>query len=199
MNIQLLYKEKSFLNHQFPTITALNDPPSVFEGMIRCEKGEVKNLAQDKIWPFTEYVDWHRFRLELPKEYPLKPPVITWLTDISHPNIVTNIPGAVCASIIGEAWRPNLRLVSVVNALYYLLSDPNPLNVFDDPKCLKSAEICRKYGFPKSSAGKKQEESEKLFRFNIMPVPEPTHIEKPNDTIHFTVLGRENESKFPNR
>ena len=199
MNIQLLYKEKSFLNHQFPTITALNDPPSVFEGMIRCEKGEVKKLSQDKIWPFTEYTNWHRFRLELPKEYPLKPPVITWLTDISHPNIVANIPGAVCASIIGEAWRPNLRLASVVNALYYILSDPNPLNVFDNPECLKSAEICRKYGFPKRSAGKKQEESEKFVRFNMMPVPEPTHIEQLSDTIHFTILGRKNEGKFTNR
>jgi len=145
MNLSLLYKEKSFLNHQFPTIKAIKDPPTAFEGMIRCEKGEVRKLAQDKVWPFTDYIEWHRFRLDLPKEYPLKPPIITWLTDISHPNIVVNIPGAVCNSILGEEWKPTLKLASVVNALYYLLSDPNPNNVFDDPKCLKAAEICRKF------------------------------------------------------
>jgi hypothetical protein len=42
VNIPLLYKEKTFTNHQFPTVTALNDPPTQYEGMLRCEKGEVK-------------------------------------------------------------------------------------------------------------------------------------------------------------
>ena len=193
MNIQLLYKEKSFMNHQFPMITAMNDPPTVFEGMIRCEKGEVKKLAKEQIWPFIEYANWHRFRLELPKEYPLKPPVVTWLTEISHPNIVTDIPGAVCASIIGEAWKPNLKLVSVVNALYYLLSEPNPLNVFDNPKCMKAAEACRKHGFPKRSNTKKSKDSRNVVRFNIMPVPDPSHVERSEDTVHFTILDKRNE------
>ena len=188
MNLSLLYKEKSFLNHQFPTIKATKDPPTVYEGMIRCEKGQVKKLAQKEIWPFTIYIDWHRFRLDLPKEYPLKPPIVTWLTDISHPNIVTNIPGAVCNSIVGEEWKPNLKLVSVVNALYYLLSDPNPDNVFDDPKCLKAAEICRKYGFPKRRVQKKIKEN-KVSRFNILPVPRPSEMRSSGETTRFIVLG----------
>ncbi|MEM4251241.1 MAG: hypothetical protein QW828_05370, partial [Candidatus Bathyarchaeia archaeon] len=66
MNIPQLYREKDFLNHQFPMVTAVNDPPTIFEGMLRCEKGEVKQLAEQRIWPFTEYVQWQRFRLELP-------------------------------------------------------------------------------------------------------------------------------------
>ena len=194
MNLSLLYKEKSFLNHQFPTIKAINDPPTAYEGMIRCEKGEVKRLAQEKVWPFTNYVDWHRFRLDLPKEYPLKPPIVTWLTEISHPNIVTNIPGAVCNSIVGEEWKPSLKLVSVVNVLYYLLSDPNPNNVFDDPKCLKAAEICRKYSFPKRRIQKKAEEN-KVSRFNIMPVPRPSEAKDSGETVQFIVLGKKKEEK----
>ncbi|MCK5603366.1 hypothetical protein KAR91_15890 [Candidatus Pacearchaeota archaeon] len=192
MNFSLLYKEKSFLNHQFPTIKATKDPPTAYEGMIRCEKGEVKKLAQKKIWPFTDYIDWHRFRLDLPKEYPLKPPIVTWLTDISHPNIVTDIPGAVCNSVLGEEWKPNLKLVSVVNALYYLLSDPNPNNVFDDPKCLKAAEICRKNGFPKWRVQKKTEES-KASRFNILPVPRPSEKGGSGEITKFIILGKREE------
>ncbi|MBS7650984.1 MAG: ubiquitin-conjugating enzyme E2 [Candidatus Bathyarchaeia archaeon] len=188
MNIPLLYKEKSFLNHQFPTVAALNDPPTIYEGMLRCEKGEVKRLADKKIWPFTEYVQWQRFRFELPPEYPLKPPLVTWLTEIGHPNIVPNIPGAVCVSIIGENWRPNLKLVSVVNALYYLLSDPNPNNVFDHPKCLEAAKICREHGFPKMRRNLGAHESD-TAKFNIIPVPAVSGQKtQTGDIVKFTIL-----------
>ena len=193
MNIPLLYKEKNFTNHQFPTVTALNDPPTVYEGMLRCEKGEVKTLAEKEIWPFTEYVDWNRFRLELPEEYPLKPPKAMWLSEVSHPNIVPKIMNAVCVSILGENWRPDLKLVSVVNALYYLLSDPNPDNVFDHPNCLKAASVCRSYGFPKMTKRKTAMQQGDLLRFNIVPIPQarPRESTPPGDVIHFRILDRE--------
>ncbi len=171
MNLPLLYEEKSFVNHQFPMVTSLADPPTLYEGLVRCEKGEVKDLAEQKVWPFTEYVNWHRYRLELLNEYPLKPPVVTWLTEISHPNIVPNIPGAVCVSVLGEAWRPDLKIVSVINSLYFLLSDPNPNNVFDHPKCIESAKVCRNHGFPTRGAQRKPPESSDILRFNIIPLP----------------------------
>jgi len=192
VNIPLLYKEKNFTNHQFPTVMALNDPPTSYEGMLRCEKGDVKTLAEKKIWPFTEYIDWNRFRLDLPDEYPLKPPVATWLSDISHPNIVPKTRNAVCVSILGENWRPDLKLVSVVNALYYLLSDPNPDNVFDHPSCLKAASVCRSYGFPKMTKHKTSTQND-VVRFTIVPVPH--HPEKesgpPGDVIRFRIPERE--------
>ena len=193
MNIPLLYKEKNFTNHQFPTVTALNDPPTEYEGMLRCEKGEVKTLAEKEIWPFTEYVDWNRFRLELPEEYPLKPPKAMWLSEVSHPNIVPKVMNAVCVSILGENWRPDLKLVSVVNALYYLLSDPNPDNVFDHPNCLKAADVCRSYGFPKMTKRKTAMQQDDLLRFNIVPIPQarPRESTPPGDVIHFRILDRE--------
>lgn len=193
MNIPLLYKEKNFTNHQFPTVVALNDPPTTYEGMLRCEKGPVKALAEKKIWPFTEYTDWNRFRLELPEEYPLKPPTATWLSDISHPNIVPKVMNAVCVSILGENWRPDLKLVSVVNALYYLLSDPNPDNVFDHPNCLRAANICRSHGFPKMAKRKTPAQQNDLVRFNIVPIPQPPSKgqEPPGDVIRFRIPERE--------
>jgi hypothetical protein len=192
VNIPLLYKEKNFTNHQFPTVTALNDPPTTYEGMLRCEKGHVKTLAEKEIWPFTEYVDWNRFRLELPDDYPLKPPRAMWLSDISHPNIVPKVMNAVCVSILGENWRPDLKLVSVVNALYYLLSDPNPDNVFDHPNCLKAASVCRSYGFPRMTK-RKAAQPDDLLRFNIVPIPQarPREPTPPGDVIRFRILDRE--------
>lgn len=197
MNISLLYKEKNFVNHQFPTVTALNDPPTTYEGMLRCEKGDVKSLADKKIWPFTEYADWNRFKLQLPEEYPLKPPTAMWLTDISHPNIVPKVLNAVCVSILGENWRPDLKLVSVVNALYYLLSDPNPENVFDHPNCLKSASVCRSYGFPRMTKRKPGTKESDIVRFNIVPIPEipQTRRESPDDVIRFRILDRERKER----
>ncbi len=192
MDIPLLLKEKSLLNHQFPTVTALNDPPTQFEGLIRCEKGEVKKLSEKGVWPFTDYTNWHRFRLDLPNEYPLKPPVATWLTEISHPNIVPKIPNAVCVSVLGEKWDPRLKLISVVNSLHYLLTDPNPQNVFDNPGALKAASVCRSYGFPKMATGKPKKETDDIVRFNIVPVPRtPVMPSSPGDVIRFNIPGRD--------
>jgi hypothetical protein len=193
VNIPLLYKEKNFTNHQFPTVMALNDPPTTYEGMLRCEKGDVKALADKSVWPFTEYADWNRFRLELSDEYPTKPPKAMWLSDISHPNIVPKVMNAVCVSILGENWRPDLKLVSVVNALYYLLSDPNPDNVFDHPNCLKAASVCRSYGFPKMVKRKTTIQEADLLRFNIVPIPQAPRRETtaPGDVIRFRILDRE--------
>lgn len=194
MDVPLLLKEKSLLNHQFPTVTAINDPPTQFEGLLRCEKGEVKKLSEKGVWPFTEYTDWHRFRLDIPNEYPLKPPVATWLTEISHPNIVTKIPNAVCVSVLGEKWDPRLKLISVVNALHYLLTDPNPKNVFDHPSALKAAEVCRSYGFPKmANQGPKKEDAGDIVHFNIVPVPRfATTPAFAGDLLRFNIPGRKN-------
>ncbi|MEM2340454.1 MAG: ubiquitin-conjugating enzyme E2 [Candidatus Bathyarchaeia archaeon] len=169
MDYALIYKEKSILNHQFPTVSAIGDPPVAYEGLLRCEKGPVKRLAEKGKWPFVEYVKWNKFRMELPMEYPLKPPTVTWLTEIPHPNIVPGIPGAVCVSVLGEGWNPKLGLVTVVNSLSYLLTDPNPESVFDHPICLKAANVCRSYGFPRMAPGSGKE----VVRFNIVPIPRP--------------------------
>jgi hypothetical protein len=193
LDISVLYREKSLLNHQFPTITAINDPPTQFEGLIRCEKGDVKRLAEQGVWPFTEYADWNRFRLDLASEYPLKPPVATWLTEISHPNIVPNIPNAVCVSILGNKWDPRLKLISVVNSLHYLLTDPNPQNVFDHPRALKAANVCRSYGFPKMANTKKNEPVNDTVRFNIVPIPRvQSKPSAPSDIVRFRIAGRRN-------
>ena len=86
-------------------------------------------------------------------------------------------------------------IVSVINALYYLLADPNPNNVFDDPKCLEVAKICKKNGFPLYKIDEKEGKEEKeegsdTFRFNIVPIPQTSSIESPaqlDDIVRFRV------------
>ncbi|MEM2225776.1 MAG: hypothetical protein QXY42_00220, partial [Candidatus Bathyarchaeia archaeon] len=51
----------------------------------------------------------------------------------------------------------------------YLLTDPNPESVFDHPICLKAANVCRSYGFPRMAPGSGKE----VVRFNIVPIPRP--------------------------
>jgi hypothetical protein len=193
LDVSVLYKEKTLLNHQFPTITAVNDPPTQFEGLIRCEKGEVNKLSEKGVWPFTEYTSWNRFRLDLPPEYPLKPPVATWLTEISHPNIVPNIPNAVCVSVLGEKWDPRLKLISVVNALHYLLTDPNPQSVFDNPRALKAANVCRSYHFPKmANTAPQKNTGDDTVHFRVVPIPRISMAPSgPGDIVKFTIPGRE--------
>jgi hypothetical protein len=125
----------------------------------------------------------------------------TWLTDISHPNIVPNIPNAVCVSILGEKWDPRLKLISVVNALHYLLTDPNPQSVFDHPRALKAANVCRSYGFPKMAKSKTEKsdtgDNEDVMRFSIVPIPRLAIAQsRPGDIVRFSIPGREHRASF---
>ena len=147
MDEKALEAEYKFLKDQFPLVSMIE--PTLYRGMIRCERGIVKEYAKQKVWPFTEYVKWQTFELELAPSHPFKPPVCTWKTDIPHPNIIPNQKGQVCVSVLGEGWTPKTKLAAVVNALSFLLSDPNPDSTYPFPACINSAKICKKYGFPK--------------------------------------------------
>lgn len=210
-DLRTLMREKEFLKHQFPAVTAMNDPPTTYEGILRCEKGPVKELADDGVWPFVEYVRWQRYRLEIPQEYPIKPPVATWLTEIAHPNIVPHTLGAVCVSVLGDKWRPNLKLTAVINSLHYLLVDPNPESVFNHPRCLKAARVCREHGFPRKGRidaqrcdilhfrilgenGEATTSEGDIVHFNIIPVPQEPKEREGGDILHFKIpRGREAE------
>lgn len=68
--------------------------------------------------------------LDLPTDYPFKPPVAKFITRIYHPNITNDAVGNICLSILKpDAWKPSTRLSAVLEAVRNLLVEPQP----DDP------------------------------------------------------------------
>ena len=73
-----------------------------------------------------------RFRLSinLPKDYPFKPPKIKFISIIYHPN-VSKTGGNICLDILSSKWSPALNITKVLLSISSLLSEPNasdPLN-----------------------------------------------------------------------
>ena len=66
-------------------------------------------------------------RIEFPKDYPFKPPKVTFLTPIYHPNV--NKEGRISATSFADPWSPAHTITLVLRSLVELLANPNK----DDP------------------------------------------------------------------
>lgn len=68
-----------------------------------------------------------KIEINLPKDYPFKPPVFTFKTKIYHPNVSNDGKGAICLAILRpESWKPPNRLKEVLGQIHQLLREPNP-------------------------------------------------------------------------
>ncbi|KAG8673160.1 hypothetical protein FPOAC2_06591 [Fusarium poae] len=63
--------------------------------------------------------------LNLPTDYPFKPPVVKFVTPIYHPNVTNDNLGNICLGLLKpDAWKPSTKLYAVLEALRNLLEEP---------------------------------------------------------------------------
>lgn len=62
--------------------------------------------------------------IKFPKDYPFKPPTVTFRTRVYHCNI--NSTGKVCIDSLTTAWTPTLTVAHLLAAISGLLAEPNP-------------------------------------------------------------------------
>lgn len=77
------------------------------------------------------------FNMDLPTDYPMKPPKIQFNTKIFHPNIFPN--GYICLSILKEEWSAALAIRKTLLSVQSLFNDPNP----NDPSNPEAAHYYR--------------------------------------------------------
>lgn len=75
--------------------------------------------------------------IQIPNEYPFKPPKMKFETKVYHPNI-SSVTGAICLDILKDAWTPILTLKSSLISLQSLFQSPEP----SDPQ---DAEVAKHY------------------------------------------------------
>lgn len=63
--------------------------------------------------------------IEIPTNYPFKPPIMKFKTKIWHPN-VSSVTGAICLDTLSSAWSPVQTIKTALMSLRMLLENPNP-------------------------------------------------------------------------
>ncbi len=88
----------------------------------------------------------YTLNMVFPPEYPFKPPKVTFVTPIYHPNVMLTT-GEICLDILKEAWAPIQSVRTIMLSIQSILKDPNPASALnheagrllaDDPKAMRA-------------------------------------------------------------
>lgn len=69
--------------------------------------------------------------IDIPNEYPFRPPKVRFDTKVYHPNI--SFRGDICLDILKENWSVAFSLSTVLLAIRILLEIPNPNDPLEPP------------------------------------------------------------------
>ncbi|KAI5194534.1 ubiquitin-conjugating enzyme [Aureobasidium subglaciale] len=70
-----------------------------------------------------------KFKIEvsLPKEYPFKPPTVSFKTKIYHPNVTNDDKGSMCLGMLrSDQWKPPNKIRDVLILVRQILAAPQP-------------------------------------------------------------------------
>ncbi len=96
-------------------------------------------LSWDAVIFGPEETHWEggsfKLLLEFTEEYPTKPPLVRFVTNMYHPNIYGD--GKICLDILTNQWSPIYDVHTVLTSIQSLLTDPNP----DSPANAEAARL----------------------------------------------------------
>lgn len=75
--------------------------------------------------------------IEYPPDYPFKPPEVTFMTRIFHPNISHS--GYMCLDVLQKDWSPSSTTMTILSSVSSLLENPTPV----DALCSEAAALLR--------------------------------------------------------
>ncbi|CCH62594.1 hypothetical protein TBLA_0H03130 [Henningerozyma blattae CBS 6284] len=118
---------------------AVKDDPAANITLDFVNESDIHHLKGSFLGPPGTPYEGGRFMIdiEVPMEYPFKPPKMKFDTKVYHPNI-SSVTGAICLDILKNAWSPVITLKSALISLQALLQSPEP----NDPQ---DAEVAQHY------------------------------------------------------
>ncbi|CAR26888.1 hypothetical protein ZYGR_0I01600 [Zygosaccharomyces rouxii] len=129
-------------------LQAVRDDPAANITLEFISESDIHRLKGSFLGPPETPYQGGRFiiDIEVPMEYPFKPPKMKFDTKVYHPNI-SSVTGAICLDILKNAWSPVITLKSALISLQALLQSPEP----NDPQ---DAEVAQHYLRDKESFSK---------------------------------------------
>jgi ubiquitin-protein ligase len=71
--------------------------------------------------PYAGGAFW--IQLDVPAQYPFKPPSVQFLSKVYHPGIETET-GNICSDVINNGWGPTLNIRHILKTLYQIMENP---------------------------------------------------------------------------
>jgi len=96
-----------------------------------------------------------KLEIDIPTDYPFKPPKVKFLTKIYHPNVKSD--GSFCTDILTtDGWSPQIKITQVLLTIKQILVEPN----VDHPL---EAEIAQQFKTDRNAFNKQAKEWTKKF------------------------------------